>query len=322
MKKLIALLCIAVLLCTSTVCVFAIVENGQAVFTVDRVTGNSGDTVTVKINLTNNPGIMALRFTVSYDASRLEIISVEDNEDIVPFLTDTDLNNNPLVLLWNLYTEEFTETGVLATLKFKIKDDATSAECPITVSYRSADCIDVNLKKLDMKVTGGNITVIGGESGEESTDDSTTTDSTTTDSTTTDSVTTDSTTTDSTTTDSTTTDSVTTDSVTTDSVTTDSVTTDSVTTDSTTTDSVTTDSVTTDSVTTDSTTTNGSASTTDDVSVSTSDSDDVQDSNDGGESSGSATPDNPSTGDKTIYVVLIAMMVAMCSAVLIKKMAR
>ena len=302
MKKLIALLCIAVLLCTSTVCVFAIVENGQAVFTVDRVTGNSGDTVTVKINLTNNPGIMALRFTVSYDASRLEIISVEDNEDIVPFLTDTDLNNNPLVLLWNLYTEEFTETGVLATLKFKIKDDATSAECPITVSYRSADCIDVNLKKLDMKVTGGNITVIGGESGEESTDDSTTTDSTTTDSTTTD--------------------SVTTDSVTTDSVTTDSVTTDSVTTDSTTTDSVTTDSVTTDSVTTDSTTTNGSASTTDDVSVSTSDSDDVQDSNDGGESSGSATPDNPSTGDKTIYVVLIAMMVAMCSAVLIKKMAR
>lgn len=162
MKKTLCAFCavvVAVVLLTSLF-VFAGVENGEAVVVLDSVSGMPGQEVTMNMTLTRNPGITGLRFFVKYDASRLEIVSATYTKIGGGGLTSVNIKNNPFVVLWNVSTYEFTETGVLCTLVFKIKDGAEAGATPVSLSYGRGDCIDFDLKNLDMNITNGNVNVL------------------------------------------------------------------------------------------------------------------------------------------------------------------
>ncbi len=141
-------------------CVFAGVANGEAVIVVDSVSALPGQSVQINMTLTKNPGITGLRFFLSYDSDRLTLEQAEYTKIGGGGLTSVNLKNNPVVLLWNVSTYEFTETGVLATLTFKIKEGAAAGDIPLKVTYGRGDCIDFDLKNLTMDITDGSVKVM------------------------------------------------------------------------------------------------------------------------------------------------------------------
>ena len=140
--------------------VFAGIENGQAVIVADDVSGVPGQSVEMNLTLTRNPGITGLRFFVTYDAKVLTLKSATYTKLGGGGLTAVNTSINPFVLLWNVSTYEFTETGVMAKLTFEIKEGVSVGDYPIRITYNpKGDCIDYNLKNLDMNISGGGVHV-------------------------------------------------------------------------------------------------------------------------------------------------------------------
>ena len=158
MNKLKRIVCavFAALILSAHFCVFAGIENGQAVIVADNVSGVPGQSVEMNLTLTKNPGITGLRFFVTYDAKVLTLKSAVYTKIGGGGLAAVNTNINPFVLLWNVSTYEFTETGVMAKLTFEIKEGVSVGDYPIRITYNpKGDCIDYNLKNLDMNISGG-----------------------------------------------------------------------------------------------------------------------------------------------------------------------
>ncbi len=162
MKKKITVFC-AVFAVLSVICaflVFAASEGKEASVVFDTVGGLPGETVEMKVHLTKNPGTTGLRFKVEYDESKMTLEKAEYTKLGGGGLTAVKTENNPFVIMWNVATKEFTETGVLATLSFRISEGASVGEIPIKVKYSRGDCIDFDLKNLDMSITEGKVMVL------------------------------------------------------------------------------------------------------------------------------------------------------------------
>ena len=172
MKKLLAI-CLAVLLvCAAMPFAFATASEDPTIVVSD-VEGKAGETVQVTVSLKNNPGIVSARLKVGYDASALELVAPETGKTS-EFAGDFPANGyswgqltgNPFVInfcdgaSYENYTYE-----LLATLSFKIKDDAAAGTYPLTLTY---SCEDDFYNAVDMDVVEfgaqeGSITVIADE---------------------------------------------------------------------------------------------------------------------------------------------------------------
>ena len=148
------------MLLLSNLAVFAGVDNGPAVVKMDTAEGLPGESVHLQLHLTENPGITGLKFSVSYDKDKLELVSATYTKLGGGGLIAVNTQKNPFVLLWNVALYEFTETGVLADLTFKIKDGAGAGTSPIKMTYGRGDCIDFDLNNLTMDITNGAVKVL------------------------------------------------------------------------------------------------------------------------------------------------------------------
>ena len=111
---------------------------GEPAFVVDDVTGNPGDTVTVKVSTRNNPGIIGLLLKVSYDTNVLELTNAE--ESAFSGVTFGPLTKQPFTFSWvDAIHPDNSTNGAVAVLTFKIKSDAPNGISPITLSYDTAD---------------------------------------------------------------------------------------------------------------------------------------------------------------------------------------
>ena len=159
MKKIARIICAALasVIVLSHFCVFAGVANGEAVVVIDSVEGLPGQTVDVNVNLIKNPGITGLLFRISYDKSKLTLEKAVYTKLGGGGLTAVNINNNPFTLLWNVSLYEFTDTGILATLTFRINEGATIGDVPLKATWNKGDCIDYDLKDLTVDMTYGNV---------------------------------------------------------------------------------------------------------------------------------------------------------------------
>ena len=94
------------------------------------MSGTPGDTVSVAIKMDENPGIIAARIKVSYDSKALTLMKAEDGGILGEYTFGNDKKANPYVMLWENGTasKDYTATGTLATLTFKIADDAAEGD--------------------------------------------------------------------------------------------------------------------------------------------------------------------------------------------------
>ena len=118
-----------------------------------------GDTVSVQLLLTGNPGIWDPTVNIAYDAERLEIVKV-DNGDIYASseLYDVNFANNPLVLSYtSINLKNNTKDGTLATLTFRAKADAPTGAAAVRIARY--DVVDVNEKSISFSTFDASVAV-------------------------------------------------------------------------------------------------------------------------------------------------------------------
>ena len=165
----------------SSTCSVTVTDNGSqpdnpnppvtdgAVVKVSSVTASAGNTVNVTVDLSGNKGFANLGIQVGYDANNLTLTSVTNNASVGATYTGAQsITANPYNMGWDS-TSNVTYNGNLATLTFKVKENATEGKYPITVSYYKGisgnytDGEDVNydadFKSLGLNYVNGAITV-------------------------------------------------------------------------------------------------------------------------------------------------------------------
>ena len=89
MKKIISFLSVlSIMLLSLSFTAFA---EGAPVITVNDASGQVGDTVEVKIDISGNPGITALQLDVVYSSDDLELVAINDGE-----LFNDSISHSPL----------------------------------------------------------------------------------------------------------------------------------------------------------------------------------------------------------------------------------
>ena len=58
---------------------FSAAAEGSAAVSVGSASGKAGDTVTVNVDLTQNPGVIAMNLNVNYDEKQLELVGVNNS---------------------------------------------------------------------------------------------------------------------------------------------------------------------------------------------------------------------------------------------------
>ena len=116
-----------------------------------------GCTVELYVSVVNNPGIISLRNTVSYDVDALELVSVEDLGLLRGYTTPAPKVTSPYTLRWAdpLANENNCAEGRLAKLTFSAKETAVSGSYTVTVSHveaRTAEGLKVSFRNAEATV--------------------------------------------------------------------------------------------------------------------------------------------------------------------------
>ena len=141
MKKIISLiLLITVITAVCNVGYAVDAENTGAegvVMTAEATAGRPGETLTVTLSLTSNPGFMYMRFTPRYDASVLTLKSIShENAEVVYDSAVADKN----VVIDN--GTDITGTGTFLTLTFEIATGAVPG--PTNIGFEIRECYNEN----------------------------------------------------------------------------------------------------------------------------------------------------------------------------------
>ena len=130
--------------------------------TLESVDGESGQDVSIKVLIDNNPGIWGMDLRISYDKNVLTLTSI-DNGD---FYQDTEwtkgnLNSDVYILSYEASGLDniTTQSGTLATLNFKVSDTAVAGDYAVTASYNPGDIINVEFDDIDFNITNGKVTI-------------------------------------------------------------------------------------------------------------------------------------------------------------------
>lgn len=130
--------------------------------TVSEKTAIIGLNVSVDIAIENNPGIVGMTLDVGYDSDALTLTEVKDG-GILGTNTHKPELTSPYTLSWSNDTasSNITANGVIATLVFKVSDDAELGNYPITLSYDydNYDIYDVDINKVKFETVNGVVSV-------------------------------------------------------------------------------------------------------------------------------------------------------------------
>ena len=125
---------------------------------VGSKTTMAGNTVTVDVSLKNNPGIISMMLHLSYDDA-LTLVSIGDT-GLMPGRVHGDVTDT---LFWDsgTSTENLTVNGVIATLTFKVDENAEPGEYGIRFTYNNdeSDIINADFEPVDFAVVNGKIKV-------------------------------------------------------------------------------------------------------------------------------------------------------------------
>ena len=124
-------------------------------------TGCEGSVITIPITLERNPGIASMRLLIRYDRDVLELQSAALSDAFrtapgVQYVMNTAAY--PAVLNWMMLTGEFTETGVFATLTFKVLS-ADAGSTVVEANYEQADVYNEDMEDVTFDVVNSTVTL-------------------------------------------------------------------------------------------------------------------------------------------------------------------
>ena len=106
---------------------------GNPQYKLDDKTVNVGETFTVDVAISDNPGIISLRYKVVYDETALQLLKVEDKSLLKGFTTPFPTISSPYTLRWadSLATVNNAKNGTVVTLTFKALKEVSATEIRI-----------------------------------------------------------------------------------------------------------------------------------------------------------------------------------------------
>ncbi|MBR3954160.1 MAG: peptidoglycan DD-metalloendopeptidase family protein [Clostridia bacterium] len=136
------------------------VDSDAPQYEIISATGRAGESVTVYIAIKNNPGIISLRNSISYDESALELTAVEDIGLLKGFTAPAATIASPYTLRWadSLAAGNNIANGNVVKLTFKIKDFTETGSYSISVDPTEARNVDG--EKVTFAATTSSITVV------------------------------------------------------------------------------------------------------------------------------------------------------------------
>lgn len=134
------------------------------VFSVETVEVAAGTKdISVPIRVQNNPGILGMRVSVSYDESVLTLSDASNGDAVVEVLTLTKAKAlcSGCSFVWDGIEIDSADVkdGTILLLRFRVSDSAKPGSYPITVHYKKGDIIDNNLQTICPRIQNGSITI-------------------------------------------------------------------------------------------------------------------------------------------------------------------
>jgi len=129
---------------------------------VSEVSAVAGSTVTVKLDLEDNPGLAALKVKMAFDEEILTLTDVSFNDDMGGQYQMPQTYASPVSLTWYNGTENFTDkTATFVTLTFKVSEEAYAGDvAELTVTYNPSDVYDITETDITLNVIDGSMTVL------------------------------------------------------------------------------------------------------------------------------------------------------------------
>lgn len=157
MKRAIAYL-LAIALCLFPVSVSVSAETVQPEISGVAAAGKPGETVTVEVAITENPGVAYLKLKVDYNADKLTLISAE-NTGLLPgrFVTSPNTSVRPYVLTWSSAANA-VEDGVIVKLTFRIAEDAPMGDTQVSLTV--AECYTDTLEDVTLATLPATVSVL------------------------------------------------------------------------------------------------------------------------------------------------------------------
>lgn len=128
-------------------------ENTEAgEITVGTVTAAPGETVTVPVSITKNPGINTFSLGFDYDTSMLQLTDVTVSANLGGQFTYSKK------AVW-LNSSDTTYTGEILTLTFNVLSDSVDGGAAVTVTYNTGDISNYNEEDVFFDIVEGEVTV-------------------------------------------------------------------------------------------------------------------------------------------------------------------
>ena len=125
--------------------------------TIDTITAAAGDTVIVPLRIENNPGIMAITISVTYDKDALTY-----EKYIRGYLSDytvADHPNKSLIRFVNCETHNRDDNGIMVSFQFTVNENVSAGLHPISIDYSIGDFADWEHNKLEPVIVSGGVKV-------------------------------------------------------------------------------------------------------------------------------------------------------------------
>lgn len=156
MKKIFSVLVAAAML--MTLCAFGISAADEPTMTVSTVTAERGQTVTLDVVVSGNPGMNAAALKPVYDETALELVSMKFNTD--DFSGNEEYGKNAV---WATGSNN-TSNGKFLTLTFKVLDEAAIGMTEVTIfnidGYLKEGAVsNSSAESVNYKVVAGGVNV-------------------------------------------------------------------------------------------------------------------------------------------------------------------
>ena len=121
-----------------------------------------GRTVTVPVNITDNPGLASVTLTINYDPSVLEYTGAQFSSAFTSLPGSSSLvnpQNGKVTLTWVVTSGECDADGTFAELSFTVLADAAEGASPVTITYNPNSICDEALENVPAQAENGAVNV-------------------------------------------------------------------------------------------------------------------------------------------------------------------
>lgn len=136
---------------------------GSGKVSVSSGTAERGGTVSVSVNMAENPGISEMKLRLHYDSSALTLEAVStgtvfESKELTP---SQNLSKNPYVIVCSsgdmINKLNNLKTGNIITMNFKVKENAEYKSYAVTADV---DAINIEGKKCSFTADNGSVNVV------------------------------------------------------------------------------------------------------------------------------------------------------------------